>query len=298
MRLPNVFTALADVLMGFLFTHPSLEPLGVFFLLLLSSSCLYTAGMVLNDVFDLEIDRRERPQRPLPSGRISWKSATRLGWSLVFWGIAAGWAAAIFAQLNLPGLVAMVLAALVVFYDAYAKRTHGGPVAMGACRAFNVILGMSASPITPMMSTTAVIVAGGIGMYIVGVTWFARREAATSERWQLSIGTLIAAVGLLMLVAAPLVLPDEWPVIASFFFHPKNWLILWSAIIGLIGWRFVQAITKPQPALVQAAVKTGILGIIVLDAGVVYGVHGVGAAVGVLLLLLPAILLGRWVYST
>ena len=87
-------------------------------------------------------------------------------------------------------------------------------------------------------------------------------------------------------------------MIASFFFHPKNWLILWGAIIALIGWRFVQAIAKPEPALVQAAVKTGILGIIVLDAGVVYGVHGVGAAMGMLLLLVPAILLGRWVYST
>ena len=33
--------------------------------------CLYAAGMVLNDAFDAELDARERPERPIPSGRIS-----------------------------------------------------------------------------------------------------------------------------------------------------------------------------------------------------------------------------------
>ena len=27
--------------------------------------------MVLNDVFDAEVDARERPERPIPSGRVS-----------------------------------------------------------------------------------------------------------------------------------------------------------------------------------------------------------------------------------
>jgi 4-hydroxybenzoate polyprenyltransferase len=64
MRLPNVFTAMADVAMGFWFTHESLSPLGQLVLLLISSSCLYTCGMILNDVYDLEQDRRERPNFP------------------------------------------------------------------------------------------------------------------------------------------------------------------------------------------------------------------------------------------
>ena len=79
MRLPNVFTAMADIFMGFWLTHETLSPIGVFLLLLASSSFLYTAGMVLNDIFDLEQDRRERPQRPLPSGRILRPNATVIG---------------------------------------------------------------------------------------------------------------------------------------------------------------------------------------------------------------------------
>ncbi len=82
LRLPNLFTAMADVAMGFLFVRASwawnpapinLRPIGawVLALLALASALLYAAGVVLNDVFDLERDRRERPERPLPSGRVS-----------------------------------------------------------------------------------------------------------------------------------------------------------------------------------------------------------------------------------
>src|SRR5262245_24632863 len=82
-RLPNVFTALADVAMGYFFIERAIARLDVFLALLGASACLYTAGMVLNDVYDLEIDRRERPSRPLPSGRISATWAKWLGYELL-----------------------------------------------------------------------------------------------------------------------------------------------------------------------------------------------------------------------
>ena len=77
-RLPNVFTALADVTMGFLFVHHTLQPLAVFLPLAAASALLYSAGMVLNDVWDVELDRRERPERPLPSGAS--RGGPRGGW--------------------------------------------------------------------------------------------------------------------------------------------------------------------------------------------------------------------------
>src|SRR3989344_737409 len=33
------------------------------------------AGMIINDIFDIEIDRVNKPERPLPSGRITKKKA-------------------------------------------------------------------------------------------------------------------------------------------------------------------------------------------------------------------------------
>ena len=293
-RLPNVFTAMADIFMGFWLTHETLSPIGVFILLLIASSCLYSAGMVLNDVFDVEQDRRERPFRPIPSGRVALKSAMFLGWSLLSWGIAAGWGAATLVNQNRPGMIVLGLSVAIVFYDRVAKRTAFGPIVMGGCRFLNVLLGMSAAP-NPWNNANYVI-AAGFGIYIVGITWFARREAAISQRAQLAIGFIIAMAGIVLLWWFP---TFPWGKVTTMFdSQPLYWAALWLVIAALIGHRMIRAILQPQPAFVQAAVKTCILSIILLDANIVLAVRGLLPAIVVLLLLLPAILLGRWVYST
>ena len=147
LRLPNVFTAMADVAMGFLFTHDTLSPPAEFACLLISSSALYTAGMVLNDVYDFEHDRYERPDRPLPSRRISQVVAARLGWTLLVIGMAAGCFAAGLTGDWRPAAAAIGVAALIVLYDRALKHTPAGPLAMGGCRFLNVLLGMSTSPL-------------------------------------------------------------------------------------------------------------------------------------------------------
>src|SRR6516164_10670632 len=86
-RFAAVFTAMADICLGYLLTHESFEPARDFGLLLAASSCLYLAGMVFNDVFDREIDARERPKRPIPSGRVSVRAAAILGGILVVSGL-------------------------------------------------------------------------------------------------------------------------------------------------------------------------------------------------------------------
>ena len=110
-RLPNVFTAMADILLGYLFTHESLEPAEHFALLLAASSLLYMAGMVLNDFFDREQDARERPFRPIPSGKVSPGAAARLGFGMLGLGATLGWVASYLAADVRPGIVATALAA-------------------------------------------------------------------------------------------------------------------------------------------------------------------------------------------
>ena len=72
LRLPTLFTALADIFLGFLLTHSTLisdegpNPLTSFLLLCLASAGLYLSGMVFNDYFDRLIDAQERPTRPIP----------------------------------------------------------------------------------------------------------------------------------------------------------------------------------------------------------------------------------------
>ena len=96
LRLPNVFTALSDIAVGLCAAiglgAAALDSwwLARAAMLFLASACLYTAGMVWNDYFDLEEDRRDRPFRPLASGRISLRTAIFLGTLLLGVGISLG----------------------------------------------------------------------------------------------------------------------------------------------------------------------------------------------------------------
>jgi 4-hydroxybenzoate polyprenyltransferase len=124
-RLTNVFTAIADVTMGFLFVHHTLRPWPVFLSLAAASSLLYTAGMVLNDVGDVEQDRQERPHRPLPAGHIALASARRLvlliSALVALWPVCAGrqrpvWRSGPWQRCS----------RLLVLYDGGLKRTLAG----------------------------------------------------------------------------------------------------------------------------------------------------------------------------
>ena len=295
-RAPNVFTAVADVMMGFLITHRTLEPFGQFAILVAASCLLYMAGMVLNDVFDVDVDMRERPGRPIPSGRVPLATARLFGWGLLAGGAGVAWLASFQFGGWRTGLVGTALAACVVGYDAILKRTPIGPVAMGCCRFFNVLLGMSlAVDMTSGEATAWVganwLVAAGIGVYIVGVTWFARREATESGRFQLVAATMVMFAGIGLLAWLPWWDGRVWVTI-------PRWGIFWAIIYSLIGWRCVRAIVHPSPELVQGAVKQCILSLIVLDAAIAASIHGQFWGFYVLLLVVPTMYLGRWIYST
>lgn len=296
LRLPNVFTAMADVVMGFLFTHATVDPAAAFALLILSSSCLYLSGMVLNDIADRNVDQRERPFRPLPSGRVSLAAAQRLWMGLTIAGVGAAFLATAFTSekpaQHIPARVAFFLVLLILFYNTFAKRTLLGPIAMGGCRTLNVLLGMS---MAAEWTTANWLVAGGLGVYIAGVTWFARGEAGISRRVQLTLALVVMLAGMLAMSFFPAYFPVEKFVFSG---QLQNWILLWIILAAIIVWRAQRAIRQPIPAHVQATVKTGISAIIALDAAVVFGVHGPLAAIAVLLLLVPTIVLGRWVYST
>jgi 4-hydroxybenzoate polyprenyltransferase len=305
-RLPNVFTAMADIAMGFWFTHAAVVGIDrlVFALLLTASSCLYTAGMVLNDVYDLEIDRAERPKRPLPSGRIDAKFAGRIGTALMIAGLVAALVAVLlnrgegFSQQWMqfrPVICAIGLAGLVLLYDRILKHTPFGPVSMGGCRALNVLLGMSASP--EPWTLLNFLIAAGLGIYIAGVTWFARTEATISKRAQLIGALIVILAGLEILWHWPfLIKPTE--LFETIQHRLEHWTYLWIVIVAILGWRFCRAIAAPLPRNVQAAIKGGILGVIILDAVTVSAVRGPVPGIAIFLLIVPTVALGAWVYST
>jgi 4-hydroxybenzoate polyprenyltransferase len=229
-------------------------------------------------------------------------------------GLAAGWAAGFSSsEADFPwrsGAVATLLAGCIVGYDAWAKRTPLGPWLMGACRFLNVLLGMSAAPEAaaglPTIGYTAAefLAAGGIGVYIVGVTWFARTEAdAKSSSPVLLAATVVMFFGMALLAifpAAPSAPPlqiVEMRVGAALRPHTV-WIVLLALISLPILVRCLAAAADPVPLRVQTAVKRAILSLIVYDAAVTLAVVGPVWALAVLALLLPTTVLGAWVYST
>lgn len=294
-RAPNLFTAAADVAMGVLLVRMTQGCQRSWLLvpLVAASVLLYASGVVLNDVFDLRRDARRRPERPLPSRRVSLRAARRLGWALLLAGMAAGWLCALLAGGPRPGMVGSLLALWIVLYDACLKRTPLGPLLMGGCRMLNVLLGMSVA--AAAWQAEHWVVALGIGVYVAGVTCFARTEATRSSRLRLAVSTAVMMLGIALLASFP-----GWSDDPA---HPakqlsENWGLLMLILAVLIGWRCFRAVLDPAAGRVQATVKLCILWLVVLDAAVCYAVGGPGWAVMILLLLLPATLLGRWIQLT
>ncbi len=298
MRLPNVFTALADVLMGYLFTHDAADPGAVFVgaaPLLLGSALMYTAGMVLNDVFDVEVDRAERPARPLPSGQIDLRWARLVGFELLVFGAVAGASLSVWSNDWRPAAVSAGLAVLIVLYDAVLKKTPLGPVAMGGCRFLNVLLGMSAA--RGAWIDVHYIVAGGIGLYIVGVTWFARGEAEPrSHRLSLSLATAVMLAGMALLHFSRERLQAHGVVQPQV--DPQSWDWCWAILAVLTGWRCVRCIVQPYSEFVQEAIRQCLISLVIFDAAITLSVHGIGWGVAVVALVVPMTILGRWSYST
>jgi 4-hydroxybenzoate polyprenyltransferase len=302
-RLPNVFTAMADIFLGALVTGALLEHWAAFLLLLAASSCLYCAGMVWNDYFDLEQDRRERPFRPIPSGRVTPAVAARLGGLL----LAAGVGGAVLADLVRGGcwcstVTAVLLVGAILLYDAVLKRTAAGPVGMGMCRCLNVLLGLSLAP--GAAGLAGIVLALAVGTYIVGVTWFARTEARASNQVALAGASVVMLAGLLL--ALPLPALHRRGLATDGDDDGLSAAARWGAALFpylLVGFAFYvgipvsRAINRPAPQFVQRAVKRAVLGLVLLDAVLATALTG-PLSLALVLLLLPSLYLGRWLYST
>ncbi|WP_425841215.1 SCO3242 family prenyltransferase [Streptomyces fractus] len=110
------------------------------FLAVGASLSLYAAGMALNDWADRDEDARDRPHRPLPSGRV------RPAHALAAAGALTGTGLALACRANrTTGAVATALAATVWAYDLRLKHTAAGPAAMGAARALDLLMGATAT---------------------------------------------------------------------------------------------------------------------------------------------------------
>jgi 4-hydroxybenzoate polyprenyltransferase len=250
LRPANVVTALADVLAGYAVAgrtnHRALP------WLLVATVCLYAGGVVLNDFFDRRLDAVERPERPIPSGRVSPVMAATLGGLLLAGGIAAA-----AAGTTAAALIALAIAALVLAYDARVKRyAVAGPLNMGLCRGCNLLLGVAAVPAALADRWAVALIAV---VYITAVTVVSRGEVHGGKKAGATFA-LISLTGVLLILA--LLGRDAGRVEQ----------VVGCALLALLAYRvlppFWRARNDPSPAVIRGAVKAGVLSLVLVDAAI------------------------------
>jgi hypothetical protein len=185
-RISNTPTTVSDTVAGAVLVS-TVAPAGEVAVVAGAMALFYTAGMILNDVMDVAIDRRERPERPLPSGRVSRRAAITAVVALFVIGEALlaleGWE---------PALAGLGLIGLIVLYDAWHKGNALSPVLMASCRAMvYVIAGLAvAGALTGELWGAAAVLL----VYVVGLTQVAKAEGAgIAARWPV-VAVLVPAV--------------------------------------------------------------------------------------------------------
>lgn len=212
-------------------------------------SMLYIAGMMLNDLADLRIDLKERPGRPLPSGRI--KPAAAL-LAIVLLLLAGMVVLALTAHAVTPPLLLAAggLVAAIVLYDLTHQRHAATVLIMGACRGL-VYLTAAAYFGSSLQQPAVWLFAGVLTFYTVAVSIVARGEVqgVMGPRWQLAI---LMPLAVLAMVG---------------YIRPIN--MLWPGGVGMIMTLWLTrgiGFVNRRPPKVIAAILTWLSGMALVDA--------------------------------
>lgn len=285
MRFPAVFTAWCDVWLGWTIITGELSLDWRLILLTVTSSAMYLSGMVFNDWFDRKLDAIERPERPIPSGKISPASAARLGTALIGGGLVV--------SALIPGgalFIACLLAASILLYDGFLKQTWAGPLGMGVCRFLNVLLGGAICGELSVWLELCV-VAAGLAIYIIGVTVFARQEGLHIDRRGLLGGLLLCGIGIGWLIY------QVWRRDSSAW-TPLSSLLLIYVLLSL-NVRALPVLVQPDSNKVQGIVRLMLLHYVMLCATLILGItHDARQALLTASLVFPPWLLRRMISIT
>ncbi|GAA4835779.1 UbiA-like protein EboC [Algivirga pacifica] len=282
MRPANIVTSVADILAGYWIAESlyggGQEHWTTFFYLILSTIGLYGGGIVLNDVLDADLDRIERPERPIPSGKVKREHAMLLAFTLMAFGVMTAFSASM-----VSGLLAMMIVVSASAYNAWAKHHQWwGPLLMGTCRALNLWLGMSALIISfewpvllPLMSLA----------YIGAVTMLSQSEVYVDKQG----GAIRKAILVFAIIFLNLLF---MPFFTSFsLVKASPFIVLLTYVLGL---PLIGAFVEPVPMNFRKAVKMGIMGLMVYDAALVAGFSSMTHALIIIALLPVVYLLGKY----
>lgn len=243
-RAPAALSVLGDALAGTVSANgrpgPRALALGA------ASVCLYTAGMALNDVADADLDADERPERPIPSGRIPRRTAFAIGAGLTAAGVGLAFVAG-----RRSGLVSLALAGSLWTYDFVAKPTKAGPIVMALCRGLDVMMG-AAGP----RWRRGLVPAATVAVHTAGLTVLSRGEVdgATPLMARTAVAASIASAAGVLVGSGP---NAPAAVLGS------------TGYLGTILPAQAAAVQDPSAGSVRSATRSGVMAMIPLQAALV-----------------------------
>jgi 4-hydroxybenzoate polyprenyltransferase len=273
MRPANVVTSIADVLAGIAITGYftgwpfDYSEISDVLMLCLATAGLYAGGVVFNDVFDADLDRIERPERPIPSGLIPVIQAAIVGTILIVLGIMAA-----FKPNLTTGILAIAIAISALVYDKWGKHHNLlGPLNMGLCRGLNILLGIS---ILPDSLDKWWFIAFVPIIYIASITMISRGEVHGSNRTPLYAAAVLYAV----------------VIGAILYFASFNGMAIFAIVfLVFLAWMIYRplfkAISEPSGPNIGKAVKAGVISLIIMNAAWAAAAGALEAAVLIILLL-------------
>lgn len=283
MRPANLPTAAADIFAGAsvagVFVGSSFSNVNCpftfdTFLIVAASVFLYGGGVVLNDVFDIEIDKIERPERAIPSGLIPLKHAAIFGSLMLFIGVSLAFSVGV-----LSGCIASVLACFIISYDYYAKhKLVLGPINMGLCRALNLVLGISILGTIHSLEFTIIPL-----LYIAAITLISKGEVHGNNKNHIVLAGVLYAI-VISLIALFIVIKTS---------NILQTLPFLALLAFLIYRPLLRAYKDNSPLHIKKAVVGGVLSLIVLDAAIAVGFSHVIIGMLIILLLPLSIILSR-----
>ena len=261
-RMSNLPTCWTNVLTGCAIgSLAASKPVAILPVVILSIiiSLFYMAGMALNDLGDAGIDRGQRPNRPIASGRISPRAALIFIVSLFV-------TATVLLLIYFAHCIhlALVLVAMIILYDITHKRSSHSVIFMASCRALIYIISAYAvfSETTEGFRIDTAIASAVLALYIAFMSLVARsenRQQIDNRRWlsiaimllvpaafTLSLPTtiypcLVAVILLIFLSKAAMFILSETPQV-------KRAVMTWLACICLLDSLFLAIIAGPLPA--------------------------------------------------
>ncbi len=255
-RVSNLPTVWSNILCGAVLAHHVLPhdalSISVLAPLLLAATLLYVGGMWLNDAFDAEWDRQHRPERPIPSGRISRDTVLGTGLSLLAASCVLSAVPGLSGGSYLPVACALTTVGCILLYNRFHKGYPWAPLVMGACRVG--LYAMAAFSFTSSPPALFWVASLALWAYVVGLTHVARFETGSrlSQTW---VTSSLAAPALVVIYG-----------LASASFGARDWWLAAALTVAQVSWIVFAVRWTRQPRGIPRAVVSLIAGISLVDA--------------------------------